>query len=379
MFGLLWGVAAAAAAGTWSLSQLTTDHDAQQYVQSGDRLMWTNGLGSMYTWKLGDAAPVAVDTPSDENENGTDLSGDRLVWCGSASGSTHIYTFKVGDPAATLVSTTSNRNARPAVSGDRVVWDADSSSSSPGVYTWTAASPTPYKIAEAGNGADVSGNRIVFVDEVSGDPQIFIWTQGDLAPTRISTTSVYNLSPQIDGDRVVWYDISYNVWTWKVGDVAPTLVDSATSFIANPQISGDLITYLKSDGVDDEVYVYNAATSITTQVTNDSVAAYGLKIAGTRLGWFSADGNVFTWAVGDAAPTAVTTAGSSRLIGVSDTLIGVRTDDRQVWAAAPETEPDPGGGGVTSTPASSEWSVLALAGLGFAVIVAARLKSHSAA
>lgn len=333
----------------WTVTQLTSSAAAQLRPQvSGDRVVWYDtSNNSVRTWKSGEATQqVSADgdtilgnpavsgdsiawlasrpsvghfyyvwTPSsgaataateyvfdNADQDSPKISEDRIAWVDRPEGETvsHVYTWKIGESAPTTISTNNYSIYDPiALSGNRVAWDCSVDGHANDIFTRDMNAGDQVVVAShAGNyesaySPDVSGNRVVWVDDV-GSMAVRTWSSDGTSMT-VGPLADGDLDPHVSGDRLVWRAPDAGgvaqVVTWKVGDSAVTTLTSGGTdytFHRFQQVSGDRVVWVELDGAYHRVMTWTPASGVTT-LSGDYDAGYvpGLtpQVDGDRVVW----------------------------------------------------------------------------------------------
>ncbi|MDA3936811.1 MAG: hypothetical protein PF636_08140, partial [Actinomycetota bacterium] len=185
---------------------------------------------------------------------------------------------------------------------------------------------------------DVSDQLVVWAKEPAANAEIFVWTEGDTAPTRLTNDTVWDTDPHASGDRVVWVGGS-EILTWAVGDTTPTQVTNGDTN-SSPQISGNRIVWASSG----DIFTWRVGEVSPTQVTSNGSNGTP-QVSGDRIAW-TRSGEVYTWAVGDVLPTRLTSndlddcsvqISGSRIVWTGESYytneVGWGYSDIYTWAA----------------------------------------------
>lgn len=179
----------------------------------------------------------------------------------------------------------------------RAVWfDEDD------VVYWNGTTETPIRPVPGTNALRaqlrVSGARAVWVDEVGGDTEIFLWTGSTV--TQLTENAYDDEQPEIDGDHVVWVGFpdgagEGEIFHYDGATTEPVTDDELDDF--DPDVSqgadGTTIAWVKSSP-DDEIWVFDGCES--SPVTSNSVDDYDVALDGNRLAWVrNTDANAEIW------------------------------------------------------------------------------------
>jgi hypothetical protein len=129
------------------------------------------------------------------------------------------------------------------------------------------------------------------------DYEIFRYNPATQVTTQFTTNSLPDAAPQVNASgQLTWME--YNAGNWQVwyntGSGPVQLTTSGANL--SPQITDDgQIFWQKGDGQDYEIYRYNLGTSVTTQITNNTVDDVAPAVRNGVLVWSQWDG--YYWQV----------------------------------------------------------------------------------
>jgi hypothetical protein len=135
--------------------------------------------------------------------HGLQISGTRVVWVESLSGTYQIMLWNGGTPIQISSGTGIDEFRHGlSISEGNVVW-VRSISNKYQIMFWNGG--TPIQISSGVNNCydpQVSGTTVVWRESISGKDQIMFWNGG--TPTRISSGTYSCGSPKISGSNVIW-------------------------------------------------------------------------------------------------------------------------------------------------------------------------------
>lgn len=243
---------------TWIETQLTDDPAHQIEAAVGDgKVVWTD-------FRNGNIADIRVrDLATGEEREITsdpvgqynpDVDGEWVVYGDDRNDAGDIFAFNLVTGVETLLSTDPGRQNNLAISGDRVVWNDFST-----VF-------------------DIYGRNLL------GGP-IFYVVLGPRA----------ELKPRISGDLVVWEELNVGAGLWDIrvldlSTSANTLLAAGPEHEREPDIDGTRIVYLKFRSGDlngdADVFLYDVASGLTTQLTTTPAARRRPRISGNTVVWY---------------------------------------------------------------------------------------------
>lgn len=163
----------------------------------------------------------------------------------------------------------------------------------------------------------VSGDRVVWWTQADGRSDIYTWAVGDPVIRRVTTDDLlYSQEPQISGDRIVFQAYQgpgYQVFTWtREGGVEQVSTNSNSNWLRT-KVSGDRIAYVIRDAQQHwSLYTWVAggsgpvriASDVSWEFLNLTDMADG-RVAGVGWAVGSTSAEVITWASGDTTLTRV--------------------------------------------------------------------------
>jgi hypothetical protein len=328
----------------------SNDIDDLEPQVSGDRVAWfaTPGYSSeVFTWKAGDSGVTQL-TEDTYTQEDVHVSGDRLVWKGWDGADREIYTQVIGQ-AAVKVTNNSFDSYDPLVDGDRLVWFADDAwGGTSGVYTavpsavsisglspnhGTAAGGTQVAITGKGftgaTSVKFSGMPVAFT--VNSDTHITIAAPRYAAgyTARVTVTAPAGVSPNNDYNGYL-YEPSADREVFTITRVTTNSYDDL-----GVQISGDRLAWYGFDGTDYEIYTWAVGEGAPTQLTYNDYNDYAPQVSGDRIAWYGYQGDdteVYTWTEGDSAPTQAPDAGTQEQgVVVSGNRLAWQAWDGNCW------------------------------------------------
>jgi hypothetical protein len=363
---------AAAAEEAFDITTVLSGDGVWEVVSDGDRVVWFTGSnageggGSLNTWTPTDGVVLIATNPISEMFD-PQVSGDRVVWYANASETgqwSQVYTWTPGDGPEQIVHEGWDDYAAK-IDGDRVVWEGwpDGWDENPGqpeydseIFTWTATAALIQQLTGVTEDPgvydgtpDVSGDRVVWsASELEspygnvGLPSTDIMTMvvGDESSRQqLDDPDNHYMSqaPRVSGDRVVWFGM----------DGAPIPVvgwdPDLNELIYGEDPDGDPTTG------DWEVYTWTPASG-RVQVTDNSTVDGMPEVDGNRVTYWG-ESSVFTWTPTEGE-TLVEATGSEYESGPQV------SGDRVVYPGSVNTwTPGAGTTQVSDTEAVDYWNV----------------------
>jgi hypothetical protein len=225
-------------------------------------------------------------------------------------------------------------NSWPTISGNYIVWQANQIGIDWDVKGWNLATHAPFTVAGSDDideyAATVYGKRVSYLDDEGGLRNLRVATIGSSAtPSLLATDAWY---PTIGEHLVVWASsnaagkkaIFYHDFETGGTYTGPS---SDVYDLRDLKVAGDRITYTMSNGVDDDIFVFdtmlaraqgveNASFPIAATMANESLA----NTSGNQIVYLSDGrpmwGTLVTPSVSlNAVPTRIPHLGHIHLVG----------------------------------------------------------------
>jgi hypothetical protein len=293
---------------------------------SGDRVVWNipdpvyppSGYGEIFTWTPSTGTVRLTNNWYDEN--GTQVSGNRVVWQGQIYNfNWEVFTWAPATGTIQLTNGTSGGGYDPQVSGDRVVWQYGGH-----IFTWTPATGTAQvsQTDAVASSPQVSGNRVVWEGSIDNwaSSQVYAWTPSS-GIVQLSPAGAQGRSPRLSGDRVVWKGSTDNwsssqILTWTPPTGVIELTNRGTG-ASSPLISGDRVVWM-GNGTFQDVFTWTPSGGTVQLTENDMTdwSSHDLAVSDDRIVWQGLDGHrygIFTATPALDRPTITSLSPSSGL------------------------------------------------------------------
>ena len=194
-----------------------------------------------------------------------DISGDRIIWVDSNLGSRGIALYNVTDDRQGMVITDPYDQSQPAISGDRVVWVNGSSSDQ--IYVKSLSTGDEALVSQSAcsnppctSDPAFSGDRVAWSDYRDDfDRDIYLSLLSTLSESIFADFPVDQITPSIDGDRIVWMNGS-DIYQGDLSGANPPLQISTGTGNFRPRLSGDRVVWYKGTG-NKEIYLFTIGSS----------------------------------------------------------------------------------------------------------------------
>jgi beta propeller repeat protein len=238
----------------------------------------------------------------DEQQNAPVISGSRVSWTGARLGSTSPNNFDVWAldlastaPAENLTSTPLMQEFLQQVSGDHVVYTVTSSNIPGDIWAFDLRLRRISIIASSTQSVHfqqpaIAGDIVVFVRVDPTATEIYAWDHSWGLPVGngfITRDGVSKHSPRTDGSWVVWENSINGGSSIAGASISPTVSApfevSATGKMAD--VDGGVVVFVDQAAGSDQIFLFDAVTHTTTQLTTASGAKLWPKISGGRIIW----------------------------------------------------------------------------------------------
>jgi beta propeller repeat protein len=196
--------------------------------------------------------------------------------------------------AATEIPITTNEawQISPDISGNRIVW-MDNRSDNWDIYMYDLTTNTEKRITTDTANQDspsISGNRIVWADDRNGNKDIYMYDLSTNTENQITTNTNEQSSPVISGNRIVYVDAAkYSPPVLYMYDLSTNTKRLVTTNIVTTPVVFDGTLILWADGRNGygnyDIYMYDLSTNSEKQITSDPADQYYPAISGTRIVW----------------------------------------------------------------------------------------------
>jgi len=224
---------------------------------------------------------IIADDPS---EIRPDVGGDKVVWQDGGSGGGELADANVRlatfgeDHSGEKVNEGSDNSKRPRTDGASVVWtEQDIGPTGLDIKGYNIDDDDHFNVQTGPDDQDfpdVSGDRVVYQDEHSGNWDIKGYNIGDDDHFNVEDQGDDQIHPAIDGSLVCWEDYrdggsNPNIFCRDVDGGDPeriTNTDDATW----PDVSGQNVVFVRGDSGDQSIYLYNREDHTMTKISTPS-------------------------------------------------------------------------------------------------------------
>jgi beta propeller repeat protein len=172
--------------------------------------------------------------------------------------------------------------------------------------------------ANQGN-PDISGDKIVYIDFRNGNNDIYMYDLGTASETPVITDPVvFQYSPKIDGDIVVWHDSNYDIYMKNLSSGIVSSVTTDPNYQQYPDIDSNIIVWDDDRSGNRDIYMYNLSNTgagVQQITTNPSVQGYP-RVSGDIIVWTdfrNSNYDVYIYNLSSSTETQITTDTSHQL------------------------------------------------------------------
>jgi len=191
-----------------------------------------------------------------------------LAFLISASSTASASTVQSASPIINETQiTTSGFAANPAIYGDRIVW-VDNRSGNDDIYMYNIATSkeTPVTTSGSAYSPAIYGDRIVWEDWRNGNGDIYMYNLSTSNETQITTNESDQEFPAIYGDRIVWEDWrngNGDIYMYNLSTSNETQITTNESDQKEPAIYGDKIVWEDLLNGSSDIYMCNLSSNIS--------------------------------------------------------------------------------------------------------------------
>jgi beta propeller repeat protein len=234
-----------------------------------------------------------TDDPADQFD--PDISGPLIVYSDRRNADADIYMYDLNAPSEVRIMSTERDQLLAAVSGNRIVWtDFSGGSADIVMCEWNGTECPAVQVADGAQNERkpaVSGYLIVYESDENGNYDVFLSECDESGCTRhqITTGLSHERNVDISGNRIVWEDDKHGqteIYTcvWENGACVEERVSETELYHeTGVAVFGDMIVYGSNRSSLGDIFAYDAATGVETQLTIDDQYNRNPDISGTYV------------------------------------------------------------------------------------------------
>ena len=238
---------------------------------------------------------------STNQQNEPAISGTRVVWTnaltlpsGTANFDTFLLDVASGTPAVNLNNTPADQEFLPDIDNGNIVWIHTATNTIPGdIVLYNIVSGTATTIATSSPALffqqpAIRGHYVAFV---RGGSQFDISLYDIVAGTTTAITNdiAVQAHPRVGSDMVVYED--YNTGTGQIVGYRistsgpPTAMSPGTANQVTPDIDGNTVVWVQTVSGSDQIFALDMTTNTVTQLTTVASSKILPRISGNRIIW----------------------------------------------------------------------------------------------
>jgi beta propeller repeat protein len=285
-------LAGSAEAADWTFATITinTHNDTEPRV-SGSYVVWQGFVGGNDAEVMFhdiDAAGITQVTDNAVQDYEPRASASHVVWYEFQHG--EIYAWPVGDPVVhTSISDSAYYNNMPRISGSHVVWQGEKD----GVYDLFVYDLDTENLVHLDLNSpgdlypNISGSTVVYQTGAAGATEVYLYDASEGGgPVLLAANAKY---PKVSGAHAIWQGLGGNeVFLCEITDATPGAVRQLTGSAASvtaPQIAGSRVVWESDADGDQEIILYNIASDVTTQITDNTGTDAYPQISESLVAW----------------------------------------------------------------------------------------------
>lgn len=292
---------------TGTVTQVTSNtvDDLKPQI-SGANLVWQSGTGNnaevfFYDGNTGVSKQLSNNTSrQDINPR---IDGSIVVWEEILSGDSDVRIYDHSSGSSSNIPGIQN-DTNPFVSGTYVVFERRNSGNpaTDGIYSYDLSLPTNNRVAVKVGNTDalaklggISGSTIVWEQQQQNPTErdVRYQTIGNSVQPVANSVNYDDYSPLISGSSIVFKrnqlasNTEDGIYFFNPNNANPLIRLSPNLTNTPLAISESGVVWQSSDGSDQEILFYNAATGTTTPLTNNTSNDSDASISGSNVVWQS--------------------------------------------------------------------------------------------
>jgi len=279
----------------YTIKTLSKDNEYYTFPQiSGEKVVWNEKNQDKSRIFLDDGNKTTeIKSASAYNPSPPLISGNNVVWLGFDSDNNQQLFMYNGEKTVRLTDGEDNTPlGLSQISGDNIVWG-----SNPGNRGYKNSDIYLYdgkKIIQLTNddvydsSPRISGDRVVWKGgSFASNSEIYLYDGKKI--TQLTDDNVFDSSPKISGNNIVWQSGTYEQRLFFYDGRKTIQISDSRSLNVSHQISGNNVVWQRIDSNSkSEIFLFNGEETI--QLTNDNVYDSSPKISGRNIVWAGGSG-----------------------------------------------------------------------------------------
>ena len=211
------------------------------------------------------------------------------------------------------------------------------------VADWFTGQPLDANLTGSQLHPKVSGTRVVWQDQRSGNWQIYTKATGSVASTAVTNGASDHQYPAINGNIIVWQDNrngNWDIYGYDLSQDQELVICSDTGNQERPVIAGDWIAWQDDRNGNWDIYAFNLTTREQTRITDHVRDQMHPALSGTTLAWEDYRhglANIYTYDLNTRTETRYTVSVNNQTFpSLSGSMIAwtdQRNDQRDIYVS----------------------------------------------
>ncbi|MDX2216691.1 MAG: cadherin-like domain-containing protein [Oculatellaceae cyanobacterium bins.114] len=289
------------------LTNNTTD-DIASGVSGGNVLFANNFRNFFYNGITGITRTILSNMtifPDFELSFPVGISGSNIVWNSSDGSDLEVMFFNGTTNTRTRLTNNTGNDAATGISGSNVVFTSNLdnqglTTTASEVFLYEGATNRLFPLTNNNrkdSAVGISDSNVVWNSFDGNDYEIFFYNGSTGVTTQLTNNAIDDVAPigGISGSNVVWNSLVNNsrseVFLFN-GTSSRRISSDNVNAIAFGISGSNVIMNSLNDSTQQfgDVFFYNGATGVTSQITNDNVQDGAVGISGTNFVWNRSDG-----------------------------------------------------------------------------------------
>lgn len=189
------------------------------------------------------------------------------------------------------ITVESHNQLYPDIYGDKIVYE-DTRSGNPDIYLYDLTTGSERSICTEGHpqaNPKIFGDKIVWQDLRNGNPDIYMYNLTNGTETPICTNPSSQTSPVIYGNRIVWEDHrtpNWDIYMYDLLSKTETTICTDVSHQEDPDIYDNKVVWADwRNAVQADIYMYDLTQLTETAICTDPTTQTKPAIYGNRIVW----------------------------------------------------------------------------------------------